>query len=121
MKLSKLKVFTSNYGLQLTTGHKENDRGSFGLVLDLDGTLIGTENYMGMAYFWEHDVKHIMRDVTPKVRKIIHDTALRENLFVVDSEFGGKYVPTCEKFIQIINRAVTKFKLGNEYLILGAN
>ena len=121
IKLKNLTVFSSNYGLQLTLGHKENDRGSFGLVFDLDCTLIGTENYMGMAYFWDHDVKHTMRDVTPKVRKVIHDTALRENLFVVDSEFGGKYVPTCEKFIEIINLAVTKFKLGNEYLISGAN
>ena len=120
MKLSSLKVYTSNYGLQLTTGYKANDRGSYGLVKDLDTTLIGTENYMGMAYFWDHDVKHTMRDATPKVRKIIHDTALREGLFI-DSEFGNKYIPTSKKFIEIINLAVTKFKLGDEYLIEGAN
>ena len=120
MKLSSLKVYTSNYGLQLTTGYKANDCGSYGLVKDLDTTLIGTQNYMGMAYFWDHDVKHTMRDVTPKVRKIIHDTALREGLFK-DSEFGNKYIPTSKKFIEIINLAVTKFQLGDEYLIEGAN
>ena len=93
------------YNLQLTLGYNENDRGSYGLVMDLDTSLIGTRNYMGLAYFWDHDVKHTMREMTPKFRKVVHDTAMKNNLI------KAGFVKTNNEFIKIINATLKKFKI----------
>lgn len=47
--------------------------GQAGIYLSqLDKTFIGTENYMGFAYFWGHEYKHILRDCNNKQRQRIH-------------------------------------------------
>ena len=38
----------------------------------LDKSYVGTNNYMGLAYFWDHEVKHWLRDATPFQRVKIH-------------------------------------------------
>jgi len=39
---------------------------------EIDNFLVGTSYYMGLAYFWDHEVKHWLRDSTPFKRVKIH-------------------------------------------------
>jgi hypothetical protein len=45
----------------------------FDQLLHLDRTLVGTENYMGLMYFWHPDYKHTLRAATAKYRVKIHE------------------------------------------------
>ena len=42
-------------------------------LLKLDETFIGTDNYMGLAYFWNTEYKHDMRSATPLQRVEVHN------------------------------------------------
>jgi hypothetical protein len=55
---------------------------AFNAVNDLDKSFIGTENYMGVAYFWHYDFRHFLRDATALQRKRVHDTFLKTGLSV---------------------------------------
>ena len=49
-------------------------------LYEWDKTLIGTEEYMGLAYFWSHEYKHYLRAATCLQRKNAHDRILRAGL-----------------------------------------
>ena len=76
----------------------------------LDASLIGTDSYMGVAYFWDHEVKQTMRDMTPKFRKIIHDALILNDIQPHDDGFGGKYFETTDDVYRIINAVLKKYK-----------
>jgi len=48
----------------------------------LDKTLIGTEDYIGVAYFWAWDYRYYLRDVSYAKRRQVHRTLLRDGLDV---------------------------------------
>lgn len=48
--------------------------------LDADKNNIGTENYKGLAYFWHHDYRHLLRNATENKRKKVHRIFLENNL-----------------------------------------
>ncbi len=48
------------------------DMDQFEAIQKLDKSYVGTSNYMGLAYFWDHEVKHWLRDATPFQRVKIH-------------------------------------------------
>lgn len=48
----------------------------------LDETFIGTPNYLGIAYFWDLEYKHYLRDVTIQTRVKIHNELLKFDLNV---------------------------------------
>lgn len=50
--------------------------GASGEIYKLDKKFIGTEDYMGIAYFWGHEYKHYLRDATISQRRRIHNKAL---------------------------------------------
>lgn len=58
---------------------------SFGLIHSLDFALIGTPDYIGVAYFWSSAYKHTLREATPRERKTVHDAFLANGL-PVDGE-----------------------------------
>lgn len=45
-------------------------------------TLVGTPDYLGLAYFWNYEYRHHLRDATPKQRKAVHDAFLAKGLTV---------------------------------------
>tara|TARA_R100000654_G_scaffold39856_1_gene65705 strand:+ start:461 stop:742 length:282 start_codon:yes stop_codon:yes gene_type:complete len=49
-------------------------------VLRLDKKFIGTEHYMGVAYFWGHEYKHTMRDLSYAKRRKIHNLGLDRDI-----------------------------------------
>ncbi len=62
-------------------------------MLELDRTLVGTPDYMGLAYFWGHDYKHSLRDATAKQRRTIHNTWLDRGIdFINQSEEGWNVI-----------------------------
>jgi hypothetical protein len=58
---------------------------SLALINRLDTALIGTPDYLGVAYFWAYEYRHSLREATPKQRKAVHDAFLAEGL-AVDGE-----------------------------------
>jgi hypothetical protein len=47
-----------------------------------DTACIGTKEYQGYAYFWQHEYKHFLRDCTRAQRKRVHNTWLKEGLLL---------------------------------------
>ena len=54
-------------------------------LLELDKTFIGTDDYMGMAYFWSYEYRHYMRPMTYAVNRRVHQ-ALRAAGLAVDGD-----------------------------------
>ena len=109
-KLTNITSYSSNQNLQLS--FKGNDK-AYSKILELDSSFIGTTDYMGIAYFWDHEVKHTMRDVSPKFRKTVHDTAIEWGLKFKESEYKvypQLYLETTQELWDIINLCVDKFK-----------
>jgi hypothetical protein len=48
----------------------------------IDKKLIGTENYMGLAWFWSPDFNMLLIHAAPEVRVAAHDAMLAEGLNV---------------------------------------
>ncbi len=46
----------------------------------LDQTLVGTPDYMGLAYFWSHEYRHYLRAATATQRCAVHDAWLKAGL-----------------------------------------
>jgi hypothetical protein len=46
----------------------------------IDDAMIGTPDYMGLAYWWAEEYKHHLRAATPGERKRAHDKLLDEGL-----------------------------------------
>jgi hypothetical protein len=49
-------------------------------VAALDEGLVGTPDYLGLAYWWSHEYKYTLRDATPTQRKAAHDAILAAGL-----------------------------------------
>lgn len=52
----------------------------FCIMLQIDAAMVGTPDYMGLAYWWDHDYKHAMRAASTKQRKKAHDAILAAGL-----------------------------------------
>jgi hypothetical protein len=53
---------------------------SFEQLNKLDKSFIGTNDYMGLAYFWDHEVKWWLRDATSYQRVKIHKLFIKNNV-----------------------------------------
>jgi hypothetical protein len=51
----------------------------------LDERYVGTDNYMGVAYFWNTEYKWELRDAAPKKRREVHE-AFRKARLKLDDE-----------------------------------
>ena len=49
-------------------------------VLWLDAGFIGTPDYMGLAWFWNYEYRHTMRDASEAVRRRVHAAMLKAGL-----------------------------------------
>jgi len=74
----------------------------------LDRTYVGTEHYLGLAYYWDHEVKHWMRDASTAKRKKIHELLLKAGeTLVEDAEFPeSRYFETNETFRKIMEKVL---------------
>jgi hypothetical protein len=65
---------------------------------DLDEKFIGTDNYMGVAFFWSIEYKWWLREASPKVRRAVHAAFRKARLPVEDDSAEhraiiGKFFP----------------------------
>ena len=51
-------------------------------LTDMDESLIGTPDYMGIAYFWDPHYKGVMREVSIADRRKVHHALLQAHLKV---------------------------------------
>lgn len=76
--MSKTKLnHPQAFKVSLTTTHKAHEK-----ILLLDMTFVGTYDYMGVAYFWSHEYKHTMRELSEADRRRVHHMWLDYNLDV---------------------------------------
>jgi len=68
---------------------------AFTKMYELDKQFVGTENYMGLAYYWNYEYRHYLRDAKPYIRMKVHNSFLLENLPIADAT---------EKHFQIIKK-----------------
>lgn len=68
-------------------------------VLLIDDGNIGTEHYIGLAYFWHYEYRHTMRDQSQYRCKLIHDKILKAGFDLSDSN---------EQIFAIIERYAVK-------------
>lgn len=68
-----MKDIACNYSLPVTSR-------AYARLDALDSTLIGTPDYLGLAYYWSGEYKHFLRIATPKQRKLVHDRFLDAKL-----------------------------------------
>ena len=48
------------------------DLDQYNAIEKIDKSFVGTKHYMGLAYFWDHEVKHWLRDATKYQRVKVH-------------------------------------------------
>jgi len=53
---------------------------AFDAIYQLDHDSIGTPNYMGVAYFWNVEYKHYLRDATVAQCRRVHNKFLQAGL-----------------------------------------
>ena len=68
---------------------------AFTKMYELDKQFVGTENYMGLASYWNYEYRHYLRDAKPYIRMKVHNSFLLENLPIADAT---------EKHFQIIKK-----------------
>ena len=51
-------------------------------LLELDKTFIGTDDYMGMAYFWSYEYRHYMRPLSYAAARRVHKKLIAAGLDV---------------------------------------
>jgi hypothetical protein len=68
-------------------------------IYDLDTKYVGTKNYLGLAFFWNREYRHYMRDISSAKRKKIHNLFIQNNLDIAGNS---------NKHFEIIKK-VTKF------------
>lgn len=73
-------------------------------IFKLDKTFVGTENYLGLAYFWAMEYKHYLRDCSMAKRRKIHKKWLqagldltgisKHHLSIIETVLDGVTLPT---------------------------
>lgn len=49
-------------------------------IHQLDEKLVGTKNYMGIAWFHNHEYRHYMRDISIAKRRKVHKAFIKNKL-----------------------------------------
>ena len=76
---------TTNQGDKTMAAHLNTDVLTLNAntaLLNLDRTFIGTDDYMGMAYFWDYEYRHDLRDASYARRRKVHTLLLAAGLDV---------------------------------------
>ncbi len=58
---------------------------AFDYLNALDKTFIGTNSYMGFAYFWGQDYKHTLRDANNTQRQKVHNAMVKAGLELTEA------------------------------------
>ena len=76
MILKKCIIFINAEGNEIVR-HTETE---FNQLNKLDKSFVGTNDYMGLAYFWDHEVKWWLREATAYQRVKVHKLFMINNV-----------------------------------------
>jgi len=71
-----IKPKQESWNINLQINWPDSKKSNWCKLRKLDKSFVGTSEYMGFAWFWDHEIKHYMRDSTAKQKKYIHDSFL---------------------------------------------
>lgn len=80
---------------------------SFEALMTMDEKLVGTADYMGIAYWWGQRCKQMLREATPTERKATHDAIIRAGL-PLDSD--------CDEVAEIVTMRCSKARRLKKWL-----
>ena len=102
-KLNKSRGNKMSYAINLNTASWTATKA----IMDLDQSFVGTLDYLGVAYFWSHEFKHILRKTTISQRKKIHNQWVKKGL-----SFEGGIDPKIDTkpHWEVINKIMKKGK-----------
>jgi len=58
---------------------------AYSKIHEMDSNFISTPDYLGLAYFWNYEYRHYLRDATIQKRQKIHSLFLYHGLAVNDA------------------------------------
>jgi len=102
-QIIKPKLESYNYNIQVNFPNSKKT--NWYKLNKLDKSFIGTSEYMGFAWFWDHDIKHDMREASAKQKKYIHDSFILNKIpLKTDKISKCKYFETNDLAIEIIKK-----------------
>ena len=69
-------------------------------VMKLDKGFVGTDSYMGVACFWDHELKHVLREAPISKRVKVHAAFLERG---VPFDAADRYFITTDAALQIMD------------------
>ena len=106
-QIIKPKLKSNNYNIQVNFPNSKKT--NWYKLNKLDESFIGTNEYMGFAWFWDHDIKHDMREASAKQKKYIHDSFVLNNVpFKKCINSNDKYFKTNDVAIKIVENYFNK-------------
>jgi len=68
-------------------------------LLNLDRSFLGSsDDYMGIAYFWNYEYRHWLRDVSNYRRRLVHAAFIRERLDLAGE--SNKHLEIIKRYCQ---------------------
>ena len=106
-QIIKPKLKSYNYNIQVNFPNSKKT--NWYKLKKLDESFIGTSEYMGFAWFWDHEIKYYMREATAKQKKYIHDSFLLNNVPFKKCDISNdKYFETNDVAIKIVENYFNK-------------
>ena len=82
---------------------------------ETDSFLVGTQYYMGLAWFWHRDYRHYLRDRTPNQLKKIHDLFIKNEIPLLENDIRKtKYFDFTKKGERICQKYIGYFDKGEK-------
>jgi len=53
---------------------------AYSALMQHDREMIGTNGYLGLAYFWNYDYRHALRPASPYLRRKVYTAMIRAGL-----------------------------------------
>ena len=69
------------------------------LLWHADNKFIGTENYIGLAYYWNYEYRHYLRDASPYVKRKVHNQFLKHKLDLVG--ISARHLEIIKKYTKL--------------------
>lgn len=70
------------------------------LLWNNDQKFVGTKNYIGLAYFWNYEYRHYLRDASIYVKRKVHNVFLEKGLELTGvSEIHYKIIKKYTKLV----------------------
>jgi hypothetical protein len=105
-----IKPKQESYNINLQINWPDTKKSNWCKLRQLDKSFVGTSEYMGFAWFWDHEIKHYMRDSTAKQKKYIHDSFLLNDVpFIVEKYPDGFHVSRYFKTNKLANKIVINY------------